>query len=137
MLTNLNLCPVCEIDTEDPLHTFSLDGFSHRFCRDTGEVTRDEDGDPVWFVNVYEVDRAYGGPEEGGWYYDTGRLMATYQISGSYDYVEELIDNLRNGEWEQTGNSGSVVYVGGDYEFEVTLGAPGPDFYPEETPRYE
>lgn len=23
----------------------------------------------VW-INVYEITRAYGGPEEGGWYYD-------------------------------------------------------------------
>lgn len=25
-----------------------------------------------WYVNIYEVDRAYGGSEEGGWWYDTG-----------------------------------------------------------------
>ena len=24
------------------------------------------------YVNVYMVDRAYGGPEEGGWWYDYG-----------------------------------------------------------------
>ena len=26
-------------------------------------------------VAVYQVDRAYGGPEEGGWYYDCGTLV--------------------------------------------------------------
>lgn len=26
----------------------------------------------VLFVNVYALFRAYGGPEEGGWYYDQG-----------------------------------------------------------------
>lgn len=25
-----------------------------------------------YFVAIYLVDRAYGGPEEGGWYYDYG-----------------------------------------------------------------
>jgi hypothetical protein len=25
-----------------------------------------------FYVNVYEVDRSYGGPEEGGWWYDSG-----------------------------------------------------------------
>lgn len=29
-----------------------------------------------WVV-VYEIDREYGGPEEGGWWYDTGRLVAS------------------------------------------------------------
>ena len=28
-----------------------------------------------WYVNIYKVDRAYGGPEEGGWYYDVGELV--------------------------------------------------------------
>ena len=26
----------------------------------------------IYYVNVYEYGREYGGPEEGGWYYDTG-----------------------------------------------------------------
>ena len=25
-----------------------------------------------WIVGVYDVDRAFGGPEEGGWWYDVG-----------------------------------------------------------------
>lgn len=25
----------------------------------------------LWYVNTYLIDRAYGGPEEGGWWYDT------------------------------------------------------------------
>lgn len=137
MSSNLSLCPVCGIDPEDTLHTLPLDLADHRFCRDTGEVTRDENDDPVWFVNVYEVDRVYGGPEEGGWYYDAGRLMATYQISGTYDDADELREQIRDGEWESTGNSGSVTYSGGDYDLEITLGAPGAEFYPEERPFYE
>lgn len=32
------------------------------------------------FVNVYLVDREYGGPEEGGWYYDSGRLHSSTQV---------------------------------------------------------
>jgi len=39
-----------------------------------------------WFVNVYIVDRAYGGPEEGGWYYDTGELIETKQFFGMGEY---------------------------------------------------
>jgi hypothetical protein len=30
------------------------------------------------YVNVYEVEEAYGGPEEGGWWYDIGTPLASY-----------------------------------------------------------
>ena len=28
-----------------------------------------------YVVAFYAVDRAYGGPEEGGWWFDTGELV--------------------------------------------------------------
>ena len=27
---------------------------------------------PVYYLNEYQVDLAHGGPEEGGWTYETG-----------------------------------------------------------------
>jgi len=36
-------------------------------------MTRQYSG--FWFVNVYSMDREFGGPEEGGWWYDTGRFL--------------------------------------------------------------
>lgn len=30
---------------------------------------------PFWTVAIYLVDRAYGGPEEGGWWYTTGERV--------------------------------------------------------------
>ena len=32
------------------------------------------------FVNVYEVSREYGGPEEGGWWFDTGQPVAIFVV---------------------------------------------------------
>ena len=32
------------------------------------------------FVNVYLVDRAYGGPEEGGWWFDTGEPVFSQHV---------------------------------------------------------
>lgn len=46
------------------------------------------------FVSIYQVDRCYGGPEEGGWWYDRWMHLG----SSSYDTAEELrqsIDALR------------------------------------------
>ncbi len=33
-----------------------------------------------FIVALYEVDRAYGGPEEGGWFYDTGALTRPLRV---------------------------------------------------------
>lgn len=30
---------------------------------------------PRFYVNAYHVQLAYGGPEEGGWWYDTGTFL--------------------------------------------------------------
>jgi hypothetical protein len=49
----------------------------------------------IWYVNIYEINRAYGGHEEGGWYYDTGDLLKTKEFcwldtmneeTGEYEY---------------------------------------------------
>ena len=40
------------------------------------------------WLAVYEVDRAYGGSEEGGWWYDTGRLVACVPAERWLAWVE-------------------------------------------------
>ena len=36
-------------------------------------------------LNEYLANRAYGGPEEGGWWYDTGRFVACHGAFGTVD----------------------------------------------------
>jgi hypothetical protein len=49
-----------------------------------------------WSVAVYTAERAYGGPEEGGWWYDCGGLVDPGKIKvfdnyqEAYDYSQEL-----------------------------------------------
>ncbi len=135
------LCPVCGVILDDGRansdHDFPVARFEHTFCVDSGIVTRDVDGEVMWFVNVYEVDRCYGGPEEGGWYYDAGQLLATYAVSGQYGDAQALRERLRNDEWANIGHASSVAYRGGQFELEITRGAPAPAFYPEGIPHYE
>lgn len=37
---------------------------------------------PLWpkYVNVYHVEQCYGGPEEGGWYYDSGEPLESHRV---------------------------------------------------------
>ena len=39
------------------------------------------------YINVYLADRAYGGPEEGGWYYDYGVPVESRRVLSPTDYV--------------------------------------------------
>jgi len=45
------------------------------------------------YVNVYSVAQAYGGPEEGGWWFDTGVPVASIPV--------ELDDHEREQQHEQ------------------------------------
>lgn len=87
------------------------------------------------FVNVYEVDRCYGGPEEGGWWYDAGQVVLSRQVPD--DQIDETVAALEDEYPRGRGryNSGSMLYSGGDYKVLVE-NEPGAD-YPETTPHYE
>lgn len=62
------------IDTDEDSYDSSPSRFEVRW--DDGKISEHDwdditDVTPRLFVNVYLHDRAYGGPEEGGWWYDT------------------------------------------------------------------
>ena len=90
-------------------------------------------------VALYEMDRTYGGPEEGGWWYDCGELARVLRVvptaDAAYDLAaraNRLMDRLQRGKRDV----GSVIYSGGRYSacvFEHTA----PRAFPETRPRYE
>lgn len=92
-----------------------------------------------YLVAVYMVDKAYGGPEEGGWWYDTGELIRIIDVFGheqkAYDFCLRLNKLLR-----RTLNKGrreiSSVLSTGRYFAEVYEDC-APRHYPEITPHYE
>lgn len=91
-------------------------------------------GTQQWFVGVYLVDRVYGGPEEGGWWFDAGELVQQTAVN-SLDEAEELRERLRSGEFPATGRASSVL--GGD-DFRIAVGIePHDTFFPKEVPHYE
>ena len=88
----------------------------------------------VWTVAVYDVDRQYGGSEEGGWWFDTGTLIRK-AIVETYERACELRE-----EWEvefpYTRKRYSVL-GGEDYNVDIIEGADVPLTFPEVYPHYE
>jgi hypothetical protein len=40
----------------------------------------------MWYVHKYDIAQQYGGPEEGGWWFDTGVPVEGWLVEG---YVDE------------------------------------------------
>lgn len=87
----------------------------------------------IKFVNVYLVRRHYGGPQEGGWWFDTGELLHCEPVldEGVEARVKELEGNYSN---EDRRELSSVL---SDGVFDVVVSdTPGSD-WPDEIPQYE
>lgn len=88
-----------------------------------------------WYVNVYEQDRGYGGPEEGGWYYDIMTPIRQERFDNRFD-AEAHAEFLR-AEYPAEGDRpvSSVLYSGGAYIIRVENRPPVAE--PQTTPHYE
>ena len=95
----------------------------------------------TYLVSVYLVDRAFGGREEGGWWYDTGelaRIVKTYRNEEkAYGYARRLNTKLRSRSFGP--NEGkreiSSVLSDGEYQALVHEGY-APKYFPETRPHY-
>lgn len=89
--------------------------------------------DAIVWVSAYHVQRAYGGPEEGGWYFDAGELLATLRTTRASAMAIEL---LLAEEYEEYNDPQPLSNVNSDGKLQIIWSqAPGRS-YPEETPRY-
>ena len=88
-----------------------------------GEEVEPTPSKHVYYVNVYQIQRAYGGPEEGGWWYDEGTPIETETTTEGGE-LRGIIDRLEKAHGEVCGSRRVVV------EFE-----PGQAF-PERKPVY-
>ncbi|MFT4026817.1 MAG: hypothetical protein QM676_08465 [Novosphingobium sp.] len=91
-----------------------------------------------YIVALYEVDRAYGGPEDGGWYFDTGELVRLLALAPTEDRAvsiasraNRLLDRLQRHRRPVS----SVLYDGGRHTAIVYEWTAPPSF-PEQRPHY-
>ena len=94
----------------------------------------------VWSVAIYHEEQAWGGPEEGGWWYDAGELLERpvryfKTEDAAYAYARRLVRHLdrvnRKSRYEY-----SSVLSEGRYTAMVNDGHPLPGF-PMTRPHYE
>jgi len=93
----------------------------------------------TYVLAFYEIDRAYGGPEEGSWWYDTGQLVRVWRTFKTEEKAcaaarraNRLLEYLQR----HRPNVGSVIYTGGRHSVAICEDF-APKFYPETRPRYE
>jgi hypothetical protein len=96
----------------------------------------------TWIVAVYDTALAYGGPEEGGWWYDTGSLVrivfATPSEDAAYSYSRKLNNRLRSRVFGPNQGRRDKSSVLSDGFFEACVYQDhAPKGYPDVRPHYE
>lgn len=90
-------------------------------------------------IAFYELDRHFGGPEEGGWWYDAGTLARVFRVCTSETIANAhaaRANSLLARVQRHRRHVGSVLYDGGRFSacvFERTA----PEAFPAVRPRYE
>lgn len=92
-----------------------------------------------YVLAFYEIDRVYGGPEEGGWYFDCGNLVRAFKVTRNREHAyamcqraNRLLDRLQRNKRD----IGSVAYKGGRHWVMVHENT-APKHFPETRPHYE
>jgi hypothetical protein len=82
-------------------------------------------------VALYDVRRCYGGPEEGGWYYDHGQradsTIRCFEV-GDFPQVETYIETLKARQQRDCPNA--------DYRIKVTGNMLAQPYFPDCQPSY-
>jgi hypothetical protein len=112
------------------------------------ELDTQETKPAFWTVAIFMVDRAYGGPEEGGWWYDHGRpiehipdginphdLMTVFTDEDEATSYRETLQASLDAHINKGRRAISSVLSEGEYRAVVCPGWPAP--FPATRPVYE
>ena len=115
-----------------------VDGENVRIITDDGEAIIKNCSDVhsrYRYMNVYRVDRCYGGPEEGGWYYDTGEPIASIPFENEHEGKRLRLELTT--KFKPMGDPRTRFSVIGGSDYEVFSEDHFAKAYPEERPHYE
>lgn len=116
-----------------------LSMFTHPMSRQE-ELWHDGCLPKVFFINVHAVSLAYGGSEEGGWWFDIGELLCSNAIDTSLtqDQIRAEMERLQNlFAHLKTSNSMGRTSVAGGEDIVATFSLKQGENYPQERPQYE
>lgn len=91
---------------------------------------------------VYDVSQCYGGPEEGGWWFDAGELMHSkaFNRAPTKKEIKKFIKNVARMNRSEERTPRHSVASTGEYVFMVYEGRSGawnpPPFFPQRRPMY-
>lgn len=85
------------------------------------------------FVNVYVVDRRFGGHEEGGWFFNNYKCIETYPTRE--ENAEKVVEFLENEHKDKA--HGNIYSVHGGQEVEVIVENRPAESQTNEKPHYE
>lgn len=88
---------------------------------------------PRW-ITVFLHDRVYGGPEEGGWYYEAGDVQTRVEVQSAEEQAVILKIFNRNYSNEGRPSVSSVLSQG---QYEIRISKAMIENYPEVIPHYE
>jgi hypothetical protein len=88
-------------------------------------------------VNAYEVNRAYGGPEEGGWWYDFGRPLGSILVEDNKDEIKAAKEKLKAIFGPAYENNRTRFSVLGEDNLEIYVQDHPAATFPSERPHYE
>ncbi len=90
------------------------------------------------YVNTYATGRSYGGPEEGGWWYDTGRPVSSRRVplflADWYRRRLRRAYELERPQWYMRPGASEACDASGTHA--VYIEPYRGRAYPEENPRY-
>ena len=94
-----------------------------------------------YVVAVYELDRVYGGPEEGGWWYTTGDLVRIHSVEKSEERAWQKAARLNRSlafkeKLSDRRPLSSIAYNGGSLGAGVYENT-APEHFPEYPPFYQ
>lgn len=92
-------------------------------------------GGRTQYVNAYELTLAYGGPEEGGWWYDIGEPLASVPVSGMEEAVAAY--TALHGRFAEAYADGDRHSVANRPELRLRVEQSFAASFPAERPRYE
>jgi hypothetical protein len=98
-----------------------------------------------WFIHKFQVSQQYGGPEEGGWWYDSGNPVKE-RCAILIDVTEDLAyavcrafnenEHERQKREEDYEYTSVLSYRSQHFSYDVST-SPIAEAYPKERPHYE